>query len=163
MKTITLTIILLVVSTTYAQTNVISNKSHSGDLAELYLESDDFGEVYMPPSVDTVILYSSTCIIEVKRSVYFIEDSGPQNYHDTICNHNFLPINKTEYVQFKNNYANGTTFIGFDKVKKSNKIRVNNFNQNGISWFFGSIILLIAFYSLLPLLSLPVRKEGKKA
>ena len=143
MKTLIFTTVLFICALSTAQTNVISNKSHSGDIALLSQESDDFGMVYIPPT-DSVILLNSTCVIEVKKRW------DNNSYHDTICNNFYLPINQEEYKLFKANYPPMTKFIGFEKVKKNKKPRVNRFIQNKTSIFFGVIVLLILAYSAIP-------------
>lgn len=148
MKLLTLTIALLMMTNISAQTNVISNKSHAGDLALLDQEPDDFGERYIPPNTDSVILINPTCIIEVKQTW-----NGQNKYHDTIRNHFYLPINQIELESFKKQYPSTTKFVGFDKAQDSIQPRPksHHFQQNGVPLFFGVVILLIALYSFLPL------------
>ena len=148
MKLLTLTIAILISAFLTAQTNIISNKSHSGDLALLNQEVDDFGERYIPPNTDSVILINPTCIIEVKQTW-----NGQDIYHDTIRNHFYLPVNKTELESFKKQYPQSTKFIGFDKALDSiqPRPRSEHFRHNGVPIFFGVVILLIVLYSFLPL------------
>ncbi|MBL1280612.1 MAG: hypothetical protein COA33_010080 [Fluviicola sp.] len=148
MKTLTIAIALLLSSASFAQTDVISNKSHSGDLSELYLEPDDFGapDYFFKRDVDSVIYYKKTCFIEVRKEHISINVFIFRR--DTICSLDAVPKNKSELDSFKTRYPASTQFIGFEKIEKKKAER----KINSISFFFGILILLIALYSFLPLL-----------
>jgi len=134
---------LLISTATFGQTNIISNRSHSGDLTSLTNETDDFGVIYVPP-IDTVILMNSTTIITVKSHW------DGTSIHDTISNHFGLPKNKLEFTQFKLNYQKTTIFIGFKDLKSVHGTQVNHFRQNQIPYFIGLLFLSILLYTFIP-------------
>lgn len=143
MKNKILAILVLISTTCMAQTNVISNKSHSGDLSEIKYEKDNFG---IPgPSVDSVIYLSDSCLILV-----FLEWGGRYTYHDTVCEQYYAEhINNPK--ELKNMFGNNVKLVGF---KKGNKIKNSNqtIQQNGINWFFGALILSFLLYVSFPYL-----------
>lgn len=142
MKKTTLIIALFMSIGTFAQTDVISVKSHSGNLAKIKLEKDNFG---MPsPRVDSVIYLSEECLIQVMD--YYSGDT----YHDTVCRDNWRTPHISDLKELKKHYASNVIFVGFkeaDKLRRSN----NSNRQNGINWFFGLIIISFMAYVSFPL------------
>ena len=152
MKLQTLTIALFFFFHINAQTNIIANKSHSGDLTDLSNESDDFGipDNYIKFNVDTVILYKNKCFIEVRKNM--LTENKITYQRDTICSTYNFPRNKDEFLSFKMRYPKKTIFIGFEKIKRK-KVERKTSNQNGqIHLLFSIVTLLVLLYSFLPLL-----------
>ncbi|MCH2231511.1 MAG: hypothetical protein MK105_14325 [Crocinitomicaceae bacterium] len=80
MKLVTFILLIIWTSNLISQTNIISNKSHSGNLAEVNLEKDNFG---MPAiEIDSIIYHGNNCIIEVSTHVY-----KGSSIKDTVCDH----------------------------------------------------------------------------
>lgn len=149
MKTITLIFSLTLGLFSFAQTNVIANKSHSGDLAELNLEKDNFG---IPgPTIDSLLYLSDSCLIIVST-----EWGGGYTYHDTTCNSYY-----SQYIndpkELKQMFGSNVKLIGFKKNHKIKQIDQST-RQNGINWFFGTIILSFLIYVSFPSL---IKKIGK--
>ena len=138
---------LLTTTISIGQTNIISNRSHSGNLSNIENEKDDFGAIYTPPT-DTVILLNSTTIIVVQSNW------DGTSIHDTISNHFGLPKNKLELNRFKMNYQSTTKFIGFEDLKAIHGSQINYFKQNKVSLFVGLLFLSAMLYTLLPLKNL---------
>ncbi len=153
MKLLTLTTTLVLAINLNAQTNIIANKSHSGDLSNLEQEPDDFGipDNYFKRNVDSVILYKKTCFIEVRRQINNV-NSGVTYRRDTICSTYDFPTSKSELNSFKNRYPKNTKFIGFEKIEKKKVDKKNNSRKSSTPLFVGFVILLAALYSFLPLL-----------
>ena len=124
----------------YAQTNVISLKSHSGDLSMLQEEADNFGLPDMDITIDTVVLLNSNCLIEIKTM------NGYQHYSDTICDHPYLKGLGSNYKQIKQHYPKGVVFQGFRKTPKIDKtdepVRINGTDLIGRMLIF-SLLLFV--------------------
>lgn len=139
MKTICTLSFLSILFHFNAQTNVISLKSHSGDLAEIHQESDNFGEIYIPPTnVDTVFFISNGVIVESKRQLNHLEgfEQKNQSYYDTIRSSFYT---KTLTYSLKRHYSKNTVFIGFDEEKATEvNPYFNNMHKNSVP-----LILLI--------------------
>lgn len=122
MKTICTLSFLSILFHFNAQTNVISLKSHSGDLADIHQETDNFGEIYIPPSdVDTVFFISDGVVVESKRQLDFPEN---QRYYDTIRSSFYT---KTLTYSLKRHYSKNTVFVGFETEEA---IEVNPYFKN---------------------------------
>ena len=122
MKTICTLSFLVFYVITNAQTNVISLKSHSGDLADIHQETDNFGEIYIPPSnVDTVFFISKGVIVESKSQL-----DHPENlrYYDTVRSSFYT---KTLTYSLKRHYSKNTVFVGFETEEA---IEVNPYFKN---------------------------------
>ncbi|HIP31790.1 MAG TPA: hypothetical protein EYG86_03420 [Crocinitomicaceae bacterium] len=152
MKLLTLTTTLLFAINLNAQTNIIANKSHSGDLSNLEQEPDDFGipDNYFKRNVDSVIYYKKTCFIEVRKEH---QTQNTFTYRrDTICSKHVLLEDKNQFDSFKSRYPASTVFIGFEKSKKTKVNRKSTVKKNAVPLFIGFVILLATLYSFLPLL-----------
>jgi len=135
MKTISTLSFLAILFHFNAQTNVISLKSHSGDLADIHQETDNFGEIYIPPSnVDTVFFISKGVIVESKSQLDFPEN---QRYYDTVRSSFYT---KTLTYSLKRHYSKNTVFIGFEEEKATEvNPYFNNMHKNSIP------LILLAF------------------
>lgn len=139
MKTISTLSFLAILFHFNAQTNVISLKSHSGDLADIHQETDNFGEIYIPPTdVDTVFFISNGVIVESKRQLQYLEgyEQTNQRYYDTIRSSFYT---KTLTYSLKRHYSKNTVFIGFE-TEEAIEVNpyFNNMKKNGVP-----IILLV--------------------
>ena len=134
MKTISTLSFLAILFHFNAQTNVISLKSHSGDLADIHQETDNFGEIYIPPSnVDTVFFISKGVSVESKSQLDFSEN---QRYYDTVRSSFYT---NTLTYSLKRHYSKNTVFIGFEEEKATEvNPYFNNMKKNGVP-----IILLV--------------------
>lgn len=146
MKTLILLFSLIIGLNLMAQTNIISLKSHSGDLAQLKDETDNFGELYIPPMpVDTVKFIKNGVLVESRSNSFAMEIRDLQGNiisnreYDTIRD---ASITKTLSTSLKSNYSNETVFIGFEKEPTPNP-HFNGMKKNGISWLFGIALVLI--------------------
>lgn len=125
-----------------AQTNIISLKSHAGEMAQLNEETDNFGAVYRPPlrnQVDTVKFIRNGVIVEYRQSLhqsqYLITNNKNviQQEIDTVRNPYYTKILTQE---IKNLYPSTTVFIGFQKQHSdAAKPYFDSIHKNGISLF----------------------------
>lgn len=147
MKLTSILIALAFISHSYAQTNVISLKSHSGDLALVNSENDNYGMPMMEITIDTVKLYKENCLIEIKTI------DGMEGVSDTICDHPYLKGNGSNYNQIKQRYPSGVVFQGFKRSPRINRIDQST-RFNGFS-LIGRILIL----SLLVFVFTPIAKK----
>ena len=120
--------------TTLAQTNIIQSRSHSGDLADAHTEPDNYGMPMMEIEIDSVILLTNTCLIEVKTY------DGNYTQRDTICDHPYLTRGlDTKLNDIKKLYPQNTKFKGFKKSERVNNDHSMFFNGPGI---LGGLLLL---------------------
>lgn len=148
MKNIILGIALLTTISAQAQTNIIANKSHSGELIDLNHESANFGldERMM---IDSVIYIGGDCVVEVRNAW------GNFQSRDTICNNSYFKEHGYTQESAAKMYRSNTVTIGF---KKSNKIIDNSKNwnkSNGVFWLIGLLLLSSIIYIVQPL-----KKQG---
>lgn len=147
MKLTSILFVIAFIGHSYAQTNVISLKSHSGDLSMLQEEADNFGLPDMDITIDTVVLFNSNCLIEIKTM------NGSNHYCDTICDHPYLKGLGTNYKQIKQHYPRGVVFIGFKNTPTiddaSEPVRINGTD------LVGRMLIL----SLLLFVFIPVSKK----
>lgn len=146
MKTLIVFFVLSVGFNLSAQTNVISLKSHSGDLAQLPQETDNFGELYVPPkAIDTVKFIRNGMLVECRPNSFAMEIRDLEGNiisnreYDTIRD---ASITKTLSSTVRNNYPENTVFVGFDLEPVKNP-HFNGMKRNGISWLFGIALLLL--------------------
>lgn len=134
MKLTSILIVILFSSHAFTQTNVISLKSHSGDMAEIEKETDNFGMPMMDIKIDTVLRYKEKCLIEIKTI------DGRHGIRDTICDHPYLEGTGSNYKQIKQRYPNGVVFIGFNKSPKIERIdQSTRFNGTNV---IGRLLIL---------------------
>jgi hypothetical protein len=144
MKNIILGILLLSIVSVKAQTNVIANKSHYGDLTDLKYESANFG-LDERMLIDSVIYIGGDCIVEVRNAW------GNFQSRDTICNNYYFKEHGYSHESAAKTYRSNTVIVGF---KKSNKIIDNskNWNRtNGVIWFVGLLLISSLIYIVQPL------------
>lgn len=130
-----------------AQTNIIANKSHSGDLNLLNYETANFG-LDGSMLIDSVIYIGGDCIVEVRNAW------GNFQSRDTICDNFYFKEHGYTHESAVAAYQRKTVIVGF---KKTNKLIDNSKNwnrMNGVFWLVG--IMLIA--SLIYVYN-PVKKE----
>lgn len=113
MKTSTLISFLFLTGFLFSQTSVIATKSHSTDVSEAALESDNFGEMAPSPTVDTVVYLSPDCVIH-KGENYF---SG--RYADTVCDYWYYQQNGYSRKVMKNFHGEQVVLIHFPEEKKA--------------------------------------------
>ena len=132
MKSILIISTLFLCLNSFGQTAIISNKSHSGDLALVNFEPDNFGgrleRVFSIRKVDTVILFDK-CIIEMgSNSLENIR------FRDTVCHNEFLVENNYSKESARLIYPQATTFIGFpedDNIDNNESIDRSDFWTDG--------------------------------
>lgn len=148
MKNIILGIALLTTISAQAQTNIIANKSHSGELIDLNKESANFGldERMM---IDSVIYIGGNCVVEVRNAW------GNFQSRDTICNNSYFKEHGYTQESAAKMYRSNAVIVGF---KKSNKVIDNSKNwnkNNNVIWF---VVLL--FLSSIVYIIQPLKKQG---
>lgn len=144
MKKIYLGIVLLTAISVKAQTNVIANKSHSGDLNELKYESANFG-LDERMLIDSVIYIGGDCVVEVRNAW------GNFQSRDTICDNYYFKEHGYSHESATKAYRSNTVIVGF---KKSNKIIDNSKNwnrSNNVIWFAGLLFMSSLIYVFQPL------------
>ena len=132
MKTI-LTLLLLTISATMmAQTNIISLKSHAGEIAAIDKETDNFGEPPWKMNVDTVEFIQKGVIVEY----------GFLGHRDTLRSDYY-----EEYItdRLKDYYSPRCVFIGFKESKHKNYQQEKQTKKNGI----GIVALLVVIALML--------------
>ena len=142
MKLVSLLLTATLTAFAFGQTNIISNRSHSGDLAELHLEKDDFGMPAM--TIDSIIYNGENCIIEV--SSYGYQGSGMR---DTVCDHPYFVKHGYNLKAIKQMYPARTKFIGFEEIEMAPPSPNGWPIQNGASWLIGIISFSILGYTFL--------------
>ncbi len=150
MKTITLALALALNSLVFGQTNIISLKSHAGQVSDLALEKDNFGEMSMPRFyVDSVIFVKPGVLVESKHSndfIYYDQDGQKQaQIYDTILDPS---ITNTLTYSLRQQYGSNVVFVGFkkDKVNQVNPY-FDGMKKNGANTFlmFVELLLFIGF------------------
>jgi len=147
-----LAIVISITSTSVAQTNVISMKSHAGETKDIFLEEDNFGN---PPEdrirninmrysrlkvADTVEFYRNGKIIQ-----HYENESG-QRTSDTLKDNNITKV-LTPYL--KNKYPKNTVFIGFKKQKsEAAKPFFEGMKLNGFSIWVAVILVFVSITAL---------------
>ena len=112
-----------------AQTNIISLKSHAGDIAQIDKETDNFGEPPWKMGVDSVLF--------VKKGV--IVECGFGYRRDTIQS-DLYDGHLTDRI--KDYYAPNCVFVGFKESKNENHKDKKDSKQNGVSWIVALISIL---------------------
>lgn len=137
---------LLTSSFSFGQTDVISLRSRGGDLSALSNQTDNFGIVMEYYHTDTVYLYDTACLIEVKSTHW-------NTTKDTICDHPYLRRYGNDFEKIKEQYPEGTVFVGFKSQKKkpSYSHGPRLFNQ-GTNVVLGLILLGCLFFTISPIL-----------
>lgn len=143
MKLVTICLMSLMTSSLCAQTNIISNRSHSGDLAEVHLEKDNFGMPAM--EIDSIIYNGENCIIEV-RSYGF--SSGLMR--DTVCDHPYFVENGYNLSVIRKLYPQSTVFVGFKEEIELTPSPNGWPIQNGLPWIIGLIAASVLGYTFAP-------------
>lgn len=129
MKTI-ITLLLLVVSAPMmAQTNIISLKSHAGDIAQIDKETDNFGEPPWKMGVDSVLFVKKGVIVECGFG--FRRDTIQSDLYDG---------HLTDRI--KDYYAPNCVFVGFKESKNENHKDKKDSKQNGVTWIVALISIL---------------------
>lgn len=122
----------------FAQTNIISNRSHHGDIAEAHLEADNFG---LPaPMIDSIIYLGGTCIVEATSQM------GSSLYYDTVCDHRLFLEHDFDIKEIKKHYPGHVKFVGFENYPKQKDQKVKT-NKRGLrlNQTSKALILLILF------------------
>jgi len=143
MKKFIFGIALLTSISVKAQTNVIANKSHSGDLANLESESANFG-LDESMLIDSVIYIGSECIIEIRNAW------GNFQSRDTICDNPYFKEHGYSYESAEKMYRGNTVLVGFKKSAKTIDNSKNWQKSNGVVWLFGLVILSSLIYVVAP-------------
>jgi hypothetical protein len=136
----------------YAQTDVIANRSHAGDLTDILSENDNFGLPDNMPImvVDTVIYDGNNCLIEIRS----YDKSNPYGADirqiDTICNNQYFIERGFNLREIKKIYPSSTVFIGFSDTGYE-PTNVRRWPQlNGANWLVGLIVLSGIGYIFFP-------------
>lgn len=136
MRLLLLTLLFPIVS--FSQTNIISNRSHHGDISQAHLETDNFG---LPaPMIDSIMYIGGTCIVEATSQM------GSSLYYDTVCDHRLFLEHDFDIKEIKKHYPNHVKFIGFENYSKQKDHKVKTSKKrtrfNQLSTF---VILLLTF------------------
>lgn len=134
----TLLLILFFPVLCFGQTNIISNRSHHGELAEAHLETDNFG---LPaPMIDSIIYIGGTCIVEATSQM------GATIYYDTVCDHSLFLEHDFDLKEIKKHYSTRVKFIGFENYPKQKDQKVKT-NRRGLrlNQVSTALILLLVF------------------
>lgn len=147
MRSISLITFLLLSTISYCQTAVISTKSHSGDIANVVEEADNFGEMAPQPIYDTVIFVGESCIVEIGTKW------GNRRFHDTICNHWAFDQKGYTLNAARSYYGMQPAFIGFKEPDDNDQDGWNRgrTNQNSLIGLFGLIMLSYLAYLITPI------------
>lgn len=108
---------LSISATAFSQTNIIAAKSHGASKMADIRDSDNFG---LPPETRTVThveYLKDDCLVETSEVSLF----ETRIDIDTICDHPFLKENSVDVDRIKAMYPDGTKFIDFDKLEKTDK------------------------------------------
>jgi len=122
---IALIIFLLSTQLASSQTELIACKSHSGNMASFYVDSDD--NLGIPPMrIDTIIILNDSTIIEISSRNW----SGWPGFclKDTVTNHPMYQ-SKSDYEKLRGNYYDKSiVFINYDTltVKQKKKLAKKN-------------------------------------
>lgn len=138
MKTL-LFITIFISGTAFAQTNIISAKSHSSSLTSEFNEPDNFGEYIMPRVIKSVTYLKEDCILETYSSYWNENDLE----YDTICDHPFLQPNSFDMERIKRMYPEETKFKGFEEIEKANKKTSKKIKKEKKENYSGLIFFLI--------------------
>lgn len=144
MKNIIIGIILIGFNTINAQTNIIANKSHSGDLSEINQESANFG-LDERMLIDSVIYIGGDCIVEIRNAW------GNFQSRDTICDNFYFKEHGYSHESAVKAYRSNTAIIGF---KKPNQVidKSKNWNKNNsTTWFIVLLLVSSIVYVIQPL------------
>jgi len=148
MKT-SITLLALIISAfTIGQTNVISLKSHSGNLKDIAFEKGNFGEMRMPRFyVDSVIYLKPGLFIESKHSneLFYPDGQIKNRYRDTISDPS---ITHVLTFSLKQRYSSSVVFVGFQEQQMNMaKPHFEGMKRNGLG-------ILAIFVELLLVLGL---------
>lgn len=144
MKNIIIGIILIGFNTLNAQTNIIANKSHSGDFSEINEESANFG-LDERMLIDSVIYIGGDCIVEVRNAWRNFQS------RDTICDNFYFKEHGYSYESAFKAYNSNTAIIGFKKPNQTIDKSKNWNKNNSITWFFVLLLTSSIVYIFKPL------------
>ncbi len=142
--------------TNFAQTAVISNKSHQSDLEQLPDAVDHFGAVMEPPVYDTIIKIDAHCVIQIGSRYH-----ETNRFRDTVCNYWYYEQENYAEKKIQEYHGKNTLLIGFEK---------ESINSNGDDRPFGGrqrkqsstlLFLLLILTSTSVYISLPFLRRNK--
>ncbi len=99
------------------QTNIIAAKSHSANKMSDIRDTDNFGLPDESRLVTQVQYLKDDCLVETAEVTLF----ETRIVTDTICDHPFLNEKSIDIERIKAMYPQGTKFIGFDELEKSDR------------------------------------------
>jgi len=155
LKTIAIIAILLLSPLAFAQTSVISTKSHHGQLQDLSNSNDNFGEreVFYPPNsvqVPQQILIHSLVDIETLTKIddHCVIRKGLLNerqYSDTLCNFWYYEEHNYNKQSMRDFHGPDVILIGFPEnaptMNKNDAPFSGRTSRFGVSWLFALLIL----------------------
>ena len=143
MKIISTLVLSMIVFASSAQTNIIRAKSHSSKIHGPAIESDNYGIPSPMIRIDSVILLTDNCLIEVS----VVDDMA--RYRDTICDHPYLQGRGVELNEIKKHYSKNTKFEGFKQSPKLETIDQSS-RFNGTSILTAICISIALFFGAVP-------------
>lgn len=140
MKHLLIILSLYLTPSAFTQTNIISLKSHAGDLTQIAYETDNFGgpEIIIRPinfSVDTVVFVKNGCLIQIYEA----------GFKDTVYSEE---IGKVLTPRITNNYPENTVFIGFKTPKKQEEYKNHFFNDMKRNGFPILLMILLGIFGV---------------
>lgn len=114
MKTIFFVLALFFTLTSFAQTSVISVKSHQGNLNSLPTAADHFGAIEKPRIYETIIKIDAHCVVQIGW-----QNSESNQFRDTVCNHWYYEQHHYSEEKVKEFHGKKTVLIGFEKKTNS--------------------------------------------
>lgn len=149
MKTISTVTLLLFCAISFAQTSVISSKSHAGTSIDILEEPDNFGWVEPDPEFDTVIKLDEKCMI-----VKGVRWRG-QRFSDSICDHWQFRDSEITHRKLKDLYGSNIVIIDYTKKVKpggGDSFWINDtINRNGNGVWVLLLLLSIGGYIVFPI------------
>ncbi len=130
LQKITLFTALLLGSTTFAQTSVISTKSHNATLKDLTNAEDNFGEREMnyppvqlqqtsPPNFTTAVQFEVLTKIDEHCVIRKGKAADGQTYVDTICNFWYYEEHNYNKQSMRDYHGENVQLIGFPENSSS--------------------------------------------
>jgi len=150
MKTILFLLVLIFTLPSYAQTSVISVKSHQGNLNSLPTAVDHFGAIQKPRDFDTIIKIDEHRVVQIGW-----QNSESNRFRDTVCNHWYYEKHNYSERKVQEFHGKKTVLIGFEKKANSINEKDKPFGgrtqrQSGTLLFIVLILIGLGTFISLP-------------
>lgn len=152
LKTIAIIAILLLSPLAFAQTSVISTKSHSAEIKDLVQGQDGFGEretISPPRHFESIKIHP----IMVFQTIYKIDDhcvirkgtNEGLEYTDTLCNYWYYEQHNYNQQSMRDFHGADVILIGFPEnaptMNKNDAPFSGRTSRFSVSWIFALLIL----------------------